>query len=150
MGFNSAFKGLKLLKKNRERAFKQFKWLRPQCVNNECSTRPTSVWVHVMILLWRRKVASFPWPMDRAWWPAALTIQISRTRFLRFHLHCHVNDALYQGNCKHEVRCSVCLIWDPVTHVKSNRSALMLATHSHHMQAMMWNEADGGYLQQLL
>jgi len=26
MGFNSAFKGLKLLKKPRERAFKQFKW----------------------------------------------------------------------------------------------------------------------------
>jgi len=25
MGFNSAFKGLKLLKKTRERAFKQFK-----------------------------------------------------------------------------------------------------------------------------
>jgi len=33
MGFNSAFKGLKLLKKPRERAFKQFKWPRPQCVN---------------------------------------------------------------------------------------------------------------------
>jgi len=33
MGFNSAFKGLKLLK-TRERAFKQFKWPRPQCVNN--------------------------------------------------------------------------------------------------------------------
>jgi len=32
MGFNSAFKGLKLLKP-RERAFKQFKWPRPQCVN---------------------------------------------------------------------------------------------------------------------
>jgi len=35
MGFNSAFKGLKLLKKTRERAFKQFKqfkWPRPQCV----------------------------------------------------------------------------------------------------------------------
>ena len=33
MGFNSAFKGLKLLKKiPRERAFKQFKWPRPQCV----------------------------------------------------------------------------------------------------------------------
>jgi len=32
MGFNSAFKGLKLLKR-RERAFKQFKWPRPQCVN---------------------------------------------------------------------------------------------------------------------
>jgi len=32
MGFNSAFKGLKLLK-TRERAFKQFKWPRPQCVN---------------------------------------------------------------------------------------------------------------------
>jgi hypothetical protein len=32
MVFNSAFKGLKLLKKNRERAFKQFKWPRPQCV----------------------------------------------------------------------------------------------------------------------
>jgi len=33
MGFNSAFKGLKLLKKKpRERAFKQFKWPRPQCV----------------------------------------------------------------------------------------------------------------------
>jgi len=31
MGFNSAFKVLKLLK-NRERAFKQFKWPRPQCV----------------------------------------------------------------------------------------------------------------------
>ena len=31
MGFNSAFKGLKLLKP-RERAFKQFKWPRPQCV----------------------------------------------------------------------------------------------------------------------
>jgi len=29
MGFNSAFKGLKLLKK----LFKQFKWPRPQCVN---------------------------------------------------------------------------------------------------------------------
>ena len=33
MGFNSAFKGLKLLKKPRERAFKQFKLPRPQCVN---------------------------------------------------------------------------------------------------------------------
>jgi len=33
MGFNSAFKGLKLLKKKtRERAFKQFKWPLPQCV----------------------------------------------------------------------------------------------------------------------
>jgi len=32
MGFNSAFKGLKVLKP-RERAFKQFKWPRPQCVN---------------------------------------------------------------------------------------------------------------------
>jgi hypothetical protein len=32
MGFNSAFKGLKMLKP-RERAFKQFKWPRPQCVN---------------------------------------------------------------------------------------------------------------------
>ena len=32
MGFNWAFKGLKLLKKPRERAFKQFKWPRPQCV----------------------------------------------------------------------------------------------------------------------
>jgi len=32
MGFNSAFKGLKLLKKTRERAFKQFKWPRPQCL----------------------------------------------------------------------------------------------------------------------
>ena len=32
MGFNSAFKGLKLLKPQ-ERTFKQFKWLRPQCVN---------------------------------------------------------------------------------------------------------------------
>ena len=33
MGFNSAFKGLKIVKKNpRERAFKQFKWPRPQCV----------------------------------------------------------------------------------------------------------------------
>jgi len=32
MGFNSAFKGLKLLKKTRERAFKQFKWPRRQCV----------------------------------------------------------------------------------------------------------------------
>ena len=34
VGFNSAFKGLKLLKKTRERAFKQFKWPRPQCVNS--------------------------------------------------------------------------------------------------------------------
>ena len=34
MGFNSAFKGLKLLKKPRERAFKQFKLPRPQCVKN--------------------------------------------------------------------------------------------------------------------
>jgi len=33
MGFNSAFKGLKFVKKTRERAFKQFKWPRPQCVN---------------------------------------------------------------------------------------------------------------------
>ena len=33
MKFISAFKGLKLLKKNRERAFKQFKLPRPQCVN---------------------------------------------------------------------------------------------------------------------
>jgi len=33
MGFNSAFKGLKLFKKSRERAFKQFKSPRPQCVN---------------------------------------------------------------------------------------------------------------------
>jgi len=32
MGFNSAFKGLKLLK-TLERAFKQFKWPRPHCVN---------------------------------------------------------------------------------------------------------------------
>jgi len=31
MGFNSTFKGLKLLKPW-ERAFKQFKWPRPQCV----------------------------------------------------------------------------------------------------------------------
>jgi len=31
MGFNSAFKGLQLLKR-RGRAFKQFKWPRPQCV----------------------------------------------------------------------------------------------------------------------
>jgi len=34
MGFNSAFKGLKLLKKIRERAFKQFKWPLPQCVKD--------------------------------------------------------------------------------------------------------------------
>jgi len=34
VAFNSAFKGLKLLKKNRERAFKQFKWPRPQSVKN--------------------------------------------------------------------------------------------------------------------
>jgi len=34
MGFNLAFKGLKLLKKTpRERVFKQFKLPRPQCVN---------------------------------------------------------------------------------------------------------------------
>jgi len=33
MGFNSAFKGLKFLK-TRERAFKQFKWPRPQCVKD--------------------------------------------------------------------------------------------------------------------
>ena len=32
MGFNSAFKALKLFKKPPERAFKQFKWPRPQCV----------------------------------------------------------------------------------------------------------------------
>jgi hypothetical protein len=32
MGFNSAFKGLNLFKNPRERAFKQFKWSRPQCV----------------------------------------------------------------------------------------------------------------------
>jgi len=32
MGFNSAFKGLKLFLKTGERAFKQFKWPRPQCV----------------------------------------------------------------------------------------------------------------------
>ena len=39
MGFNSAFKELKLLKKKpRERAFKQFKWPRPQCVKfKHCS-----------------------------------------------------------------------------------------------------------------
>jgi len=35
MGFNSAFKGLKLLKKNREQAFKLSKWPRPQCVKRQ-------------------------------------------------------------------------------------------------------------------
>jgi len=40
MGFNSAFKALKLLNKTRERAFKQFKWPRPQCIKltQQCLT----------------------------------------------------------------------------------------------------------------
>jgi len=42
MGFNSAFKVLKLLKKPRERAFKQFKWPRPAVLLNVLTrTRPT-------------------------------------------------------------------------------------------------------------
>jgi len=40
MGFNSAFKGLKIFKKPRERAFKQFKWPRPQCVRCNCKSVP--------------------------------------------------------------------------------------------------------------
>jgi len=43
MGFNSAFKDLKLLKP-RKRAFKQFKWLRPQCVNTFYSSLLSSVY----------------------------------------------------------------------------------------------------------
>jgi len=35
MEFNSAFKGLKLFKKHWERAFKQFKWTRLQCVKHK-------------------------------------------------------------------------------------------------------------------
>jgi len=49
MGFNSAFKGLKLLKP-RERAFKQFKWPRPQCVKHkglECKEK-------VLYIHWNR------------------------------------------------------------------------------------------------
>ena len=47
MGFNSAFKGLKLLKKPRERAFKQFKWPRPQCVN---LLYESMLWGHASLL----------------------------------------------------------------------------------------------------
>ena len=43
MGFNSAFKGLKLFKKKPwERAFKQFQLPRPQCVNVLCIQKAAS------------------------------------------------------------------------------------------------------------
>jgi len=46
MGFNSAFKGLKLLK-TRERAFKQFKLSRPQYVKlSEVQTYHRVIWVY--------------------------------------------------------------------------------------------------------
>jgi len=43
MEFNSAFKGLKLFLKPRERAFKQFKWPRRQCFKSKMGTRGTSM-----------------------------------------------------------------------------------------------------------
>jgi len=42
MGFNSAFKGLKLLKKTPVTGFKQFKWPRSQCVNS--SKQSERIW----------------------------------------------------------------------------------------------------------
>ena len=55
MGFNSAFKGLKLLKKPWERTFKQFKWPRPQCVNMPTYYLTNSQLVWSQLQTWRRR-----------------------------------------------------------------------------------------------
>jgi len=63
MGFNSTFKGLKLLKKPRERAFKQFKWPWPSSMCKMCAHRLAGCW---WIALWRifrillQKAVRFP------------------------------------------------------------------------------------------
>jgi len=107
MGFNSAFKGLELLKKNRERTFEQFKWPRPQCVMKLCEFQ-----FHVRLIFWRvtsrwgSVLKMDPSVSSETWIGVELYNIASPKTIFHFHRHEHLRSSpqyVFFSSCRRSV-----------------------------------------------
>ena len=137
MGFNSAFKGLKLLKA-RERAFKQFKWPCPQCVKcsyqtptlqhtSEVQIPPSHLTglskVHLIAYIWGADTTLLPYSITCIVPPSQLAIFIWGADMTLPPYHIHTPE-LQIPHCHH----TVVYIWGTDTTKPFNKAVSVCKT----------------------